>query len=379
MPTPKRIASRRREPPPARSKRSPLPDSGKQKERVGESLIASAAVAKLATADSESSQKIPQLAVLSDPRQLIDEARRILACADTLPSLELQDDDVKIIAGMHALRRLAEEATEMLILFLDELEPDPDLEPSTSITAPGLLSGALDECEPEEDEEPSLGWTERAQHGDTTDRELTDGDEEPSLASINPDSTIDQRDWSIGADNDAEAEHDGREPEEVEPSLGFLEQVVDQTHIALGAPNHDLEGEHDGREPDEADEEPSLGWTDMESRYDRYATGCNFLTDAEQEHDGREPDADAEEDDPSEPSLGSIEVGEVRNLVSNDSEHLSEVKAVGIDQSAWGRTGNDDDLEGDCSDCEPDSDNGIGDEGGMQEQFAGSGVWHVAV
>lgn len=306
MSTPKRIASRRRGAPPARSKRSPLPDGGKQKERASESPIAfsrsdrssewDSAVAKSAIAERNEDHKSSHrrhfqqtkgasLAELTDvaepvpsrnqfpndqmatpghlvsesPRVLIDEARRILACADTIEHVCIDDDGMRIIAGMHALRRLAEESIETLISFLDELEPDPDLEPSTNVIAPGLPSGALDECEPEEGE----------------------------------------------------------------PSLGFLEQV-DQSHIALGAPNHDLEGEHDGREPDEADEEPSLGWTDMESRYGRYPDGCQSLIDAEQEHDGRE----------------------------------NEDEAVGR-PGGWSH---------------PEDENGIADEGGIQEQFAGCGM-----
>ncbi len=57
-----------------------------------------------------------------------------------------------------------------------------------------------------------------------------------------------------------EGEHDGAEPDvDGEPSLGSVSNYLDQRSWSIGGTD-DAEGdEHDGREPD--DSEPSLGWT----------------------------------------------------------------------------------------------------------------------
>ena len=49
----------------------------------------------------------------------------------------------------------AEDLIERAIALLDDLDGDPDLEPSMGYMTPG----SLDECEPSEDNEPSLGWS----------------------------------------------------------------------------------------------------------------------------------------------------------------------------------------------------------------------------
>ncbi|GAA0004399.1 hypothetical protein BDS110ZK4_24190 [Bradyrhizobium diazoefficiens] len=83
------------------------------------------------------------------------------------------------------MARHARELVRDLIDFLDQLEADPDLEP----TAGGSCD---DECEPPEDPEPSLGSLDR---------------------------TLDQVHWAMGSCDDTEDEHDGREPEPLEDDL----------------------------------------------------------------------------------------------------------------------------------------------------------------
>ena len=108
------------------------------------------------------------------------------------------------------MARHARELIKDLIDFLDQLEADHDLEP----TAGGSCD---DECEPSGDAEPSLGSLDRA---------------------------LDQVRWAIGACDDLEDEHDGREPEEREDDgaesgiadwEGLLEQVGmrDWTHTTM--------------------------------------------------------------------------------------------------------------------------------------------------
>ncbi|MET3225080.1 hypothetical protein ABIE85_002109 [Bradyrhizobium diazoefficiens] len=76
----------------------------------------------------------------------------------------------------------ARELVKDLIDFLDQLEADPDLEPSFGSVAYGYPA-ALDECEPE-DEEPSLGSPDRMTDqtrwgaGSKDDLELDDCDRE---------------------------------------------------------------------------------------------------------------------------------------------------------------------------------------------------------
>lgn len=108
------------------------------------------------------------------------------------------------------LRREAQAEIDRLLDFLDRLDGDPDLEDGG-------------------DDEPSLGWLERqrgfvahAESATAPDLEVGEGDLEPSLG--RPDEIVDQRFTAIGAYDDREAEHDGREPGgDEEPSLGWAE------------------------------------------------------------------------------------------------------------------------------------------------------------
>ncbi|MCW5695330.1 MAG: hypothetical protein KIS96_01215 [Bauldia sp.] len=102
------------------------------------------------------------------------------------------------------LRELVEATIEDLIGFLDSIAPDPDLEPSL---------GSY----------PYWGATEPDLEGDGADDE-PGGDDEPSLGSL--DRMPNQERWSDGNGGswllDAEAEHDGREDDELEDD-GFDE------------------------------------------------------------------------------------------------------------------------------------------------------------
>lgn len=173
------------------------------------------------------------------------------AAAEGLPGFYLHigseppESDAPLIIDLRSIqptaRRALEETVELLIAALDELEVDPDLEPSTSALTLGYgPSGVLDECEDAGEDEPSLGWTaSNAQGGpgwlaDDDDREEEhdgaelDVDGEPWLGSIEVGIEwgetwegvqsyvrvgIDQRDWGLSGDRDLEAEHDGREPQ----------------------------------------------------------------------------------------------------------------------------------------------------------------------
>jgi hypothetical protein len=159
----------------------------------------------------------------------LEEVRRLLNIAPELPALDMIDDEgVRIIAGLHALRRLCEEAAERLIDLLDDIEA-PDVDREDDEREEG------DEREPDVDQEPSLGSLEQHPgiYGGTS-----------SVGS--------QESWAISAIDDAEDEHDGAEPDD--------------------------------------DGEPALGWTDFEARYGRYPEEGSGLDDGGEEHDGREPD-----------------------------------------------------------------------------------------
>jgi hypothetical protein len=56
--------------------------------------------------------------------------------------------------------RNCRELVDMMIEYLDGIDPDPDLEPSFGSVAYGCGAQA-DECEPPEDAEPSLGSFDR--------------------------------------------------------------------------------------------------------------------------------------------------------------------------------------------------------------------------
>ena len=87
---------------------------------------------------------------------------------------------------------------------------------------------------------------------------------------------------ALGGDPDLE---DGNDAEEDihEPSLGWTTTInqAAATDRRFGSQwDYDVEQEHDGREPDVddedgRDEEPSLGWTDMEARYGVFPIGLD--------------------------------------------------------------------------------------------------------
>jgi hypothetical protein len=124
------------------------------------------------------------------------------------------------------MARHARELVKDLIDFLDQLDADPDLEPTCGV-AYGQPPGA-DECEPPEDDEPSLGSLDRAVDQArawrwdrfSIDREQDDCDDEPSLGAsehhptmpwpgqpdspLRRDSSGSQQFWALGGTDDRE-------------------------------------------------------------------------------------------------------------------------------------------------------------------------------
>lgn len=186
--------------------------------------------------------------MLHNPK--FEAARALLS--SPLPSYPDHDgDEERMRAGIAALqsvqRRLAAEAIEGLIEFLDELDGDPDKEPTMAdLGYPGDPrhggSGVLDECEDEGEDEPDEGGIADA------DALLLHQFDEPSLAApeCHPDgpsqhmcrsSRGDQTRWARGSSGDGEDDDDG-EPDD----SGF--------------------GDMDGMlEDSQTGGEPSLGWT----------------------------------------------------------------------------------------------------------------------
>ena len=200
--------------------------------------------------------------------------------------------------------------------MLDAIEPEPDLEPNLgSITScgsydsqDGWARGSNDDRErtgytaETEDEEYSLGWSFNV---DQTSIPPSHEDAEPEFGWTETEAKYNRySDWaaaepSLGwtesearfgrytsdSCSDLEDEHDGREPsEDAEPAMGW-QNVGDQSCLH----GQVTDGEN----------EPSLGWADMEARYGRY--GDDSTRDLEEqcddegaEHDGREPDVDDE-------------------------------------------------------------------------------------
>lgn len=119
---------------------------------------------------------------------------------------------------LRRIRAEAEAAIERLIAMVDELDPDPDLEPTLGFIPPG----GLDDGEPDDPEEPSLGSTNGIDQsawaaGNTEDAEGEDSDLEPSLAALL--TQTDQTGWAGGSGDDRDYELDDSDRE---PDLGAL-------------------------------------------------------------------------------------------------------------------------------------------------------------
>jgi hypothetical protein len=167
------------------------------------------------------------------------------------------------------LRKEAQDEIERLLSFLDATD-DPDLED--------------DEVEDDPDQDPSLGAQEPGTYN------------------------VDQSRWEKSPRDDLEDEHDGREPSlcgiavhgvddlefdvaDLEPSLGSIDASDNQRGWA--------QCDRTDGEESPGDDEPSLGWTSDG------AIGMLLLhpdqVDIEDEHDGTEPDVCGE------PHLGSFD------------------------------------------------------------------------
>jgi hypothetical protein len=147
-------------------------------------------------------------------------------------------------------------------LELDPADEEPSLGASSAINqekawrAPNVGWSCYVDAEfdgdtcPDADREPDLGSPEYlgltshvdqedwARSRGSDDRELDTADDEPSLASFERHDS--QISWSIGSDDDCEAEHDGREPDEdrewdeAEQGIGDMDGAMEQYGIRGG-------------------------------------------------------------------------------------------------------------------------------------------------
>jgi len=234
-------------------------------------------------------------------------------------------------------RKKIEAALDRLIAALDLLDLDPDLEEDDPAEGTG-------------DEEASLGATHamnqnrawRASIALGTDLEF-DGDTCPD-ADKEPDA--DWEPWLAGYPNDGGQDLE-LDPAEDEPSLGAT-VAMNQDHAWRAATvgwSWYVDAEFDGDTCADADREPGLGAPEF------IGYGCNV----DQTWWGYGCRDDREQDEDSEPSLGSL------------------MRDAG--QLGWAG-GCSDDREDEHDGCEPDeglesdpAEAGIGDEDGMLEQF----------
>jgi hypothetical protein len=143
----------------------------------------------------------------------------------------------EVFQAIGRLRKEARDEIDRLIRFLDDTDNHMELDQAVD----DVGCDAPDEG----NDEPSLGWTEqearwgRHAWSGFIDAELDPVDDEPSLGAL-PD--VDQTKWEKAGGDDREGdgcaddregdelqhggdEHDGAEPDEPEPSLGWPERV----------------------------------------------------------------------------------------------------------------------------------------------------------
>jgi hypothetical protein len=160
-------------------------------------------------------------------------------------------------------RKLIEVAIERLVSLLDEIDQDPDDEPSL---------GSLTSCHPGYDSQEGWSW------GSNDDREKTGyatetDDDEPTLG------------WGAGV-NQTGLGHmtcDG----DLEPELGWTDMEARYGRYSGGG----------GGEADTADNEASLGWKNEGSQARLHTSPGDREQECEDEgaeHDGCEPDHDNE-------------------------------------------------------------------------------------
>lgn len=151
-----------------------------------------------------------------------------------------------LFQALGRLRKEAFDEIERLLCFLDECDGDENLEP---YLGNGQNGGDDREAEPESDE-PALGWTETEARWGRYPKINEQHEGEPSLGSPQK-SYHDQTKWTEGNHDDREGdgcaddregdeeehggdEHDGRESDEPEPSLGSVE-AINQERWAQGS------------------------------------------------------------------------------------------------------------------------------------------------
>lgn len=230
----------------------------------------------------------------------LEAARTLLNNPPTFPDFD--DDEIRMRAGAYALRRLAEEAAETLILMLDELDGDPDLESSLGFYVPAdryLLDAEADDADDEDggDAEPSLASPEL--HPSVPMQRLNYWGEPVPGGFTGRDRTGSQIQWARGSRDDREDEHDGSEPDE--SGYGDLDGMNEGEvgEPSLGWTLDGKAGPDVGDRELDADDEPTLGWTgNLNQSSSKFLGGGD---DREDEHDGREPDADGEDNSDAEP------------------------------------------------------------------------------
>ena len=162
-------------------------------------------------------------------------------------------DSEGTLVRRQALRTRLEERIETLIDALDEIDGDPDFEPSLGIPHDKLHLGVFTwaDCDREpdpEENEASLGWTaamSQVNLGRGSD------EDEPSLGSVGSCGTADrasQSRWASGCGDDSEeqCEDEGNDiqaqphdAEPDEPNLAAAENHHDQRHWSQGIDEDD--------------------------------------------------------------------------------------------------------------------------------------------
>jgi len=182
------------------------------------------------------------------------------ALSANLPEVDLAEfakSSAPDLARLARLRAAAEAAIEQLLALLDDLDGDPDLEPSlgslenhpSDHRVPNFWGELVGHFTGTTREGSQLCWSEEADGGDDAEDEHDGcedgGDDEPSLGSIPPspgrvfvdgnamwpdqvaviDGGFDQEHWALGSSDDCEGEHDGREAAgKIRPMGGFADR-----------------------------------------------------------------------------------------------------------------------------------------------------------
>jgi hypothetical protein len=183
--------------------------------------------------------------------------------ADQIHSTSPSDTDAGSAASKPKLKRLTankqrklvETAIDRLVALLDEIDPDPQFEENGD-SEPSLNWPIPQETIPQEKRPRRLNADADLRGDAGDDREHDTADSETSLGSLTSfGSSQSQEHWVRGASDDREKTGDATESEDEEPFLDWGADVR-ETSIYSGV----WDGEN----------EPDLGWTEMEARAGRY-------------------------------------------------------------------------------------------------------------